>query len=270
MDFEKTRKVQQDYFAPSAVDKLILQDTAMHYRVMNLDNPFNDAVTSYHHKSIGGYHGAKLQRYQDLIDFHLSKMNMDVFNMLNAKYFIVPNRETGERQVQPNTKALGNAWFVQHVRFVPNPDAEIEALNSFNPSETAVVDTRFKDDITDSSFILEASANIELTSYAPDRLTYSSSNKHKGLAVFSEVFYDKGWNTYIDGELTPHIRANYILRTLEIPAGNHHIEFKFEPKAFYVTNNISLYSSIVLILVLILIFAQEIRICIQERKKISK
>jgi hypothetical protein len=266
-DFEKTRQVQQDYFAPRAVDKLILQDTAMHYRVMNLDNPFNDAVTSYHHKSIGGYHGAKLQRYQDIIDFHLSKMNTDVFNMLNAKYFIVPNRETGERQVHPNTEALGNAWFVEHIRFVPNPDAEIEALNSFNPSETAIVDTRFKDNITDSSFILEPSANIELTSYAPNRLTYSSSNTHTGLAVFSEIFYNKGWNAYIDGELTPHIRVNYILRALEIPAGNHHIEFKFEPQAFYITNRISLISSFILILVLLSIFYSKIKKYHETRKK---
>ncbi|MFO7869485.1 MAG: YfhO family protein [Bacteroidales bacterium] len=258
-DFVKTRKNQQNQLTPTKIDSYIKQDTALYYRVMNFNNPFNDAVTSYHHKSIGGYHGAKLQRYQDLIDFHLSKMNMDVLNMLNAKYFIIPDRETGKNQVQKNTEALGNAWFVEKLSFVPNPDAEIEALNSFNPAKKAITDIEFKDDISDTVFTVNSSANIDLTEYEPNYLRYAVSNNNTGFAVFSEIYYPKGWNAYIDGEFTPHFRVNYVLRALEIPAGKHIIEFKFEPRAYYITNTISLISSIILIIILLAIFIVEIK-----------
>ena len=260
-DFVKKSK-ESNYFTPTEADKQILQDPDPHYRVFNMArNPFNDAVTSYHHKSIGGYHGAKLARYQDLIDEHLSQGNVKVMNMLNTKY-IIRQGENGQPAVQLNSQALGNAWFVNSVRMVNNADEESAALSDFDPTQTAVVDKRFEEYL--SGFDAnngDTLSNIRLTEYKPNYLKYSSTHDTGALAVFSEIYYNdnKGWNAYIDGEKVKHIRANYILRALKVPAGQHTIEFKFEPQSFYSGAMISYISCTVILLLVIGAIAQWFR-----------
>lgn len=228
-DFHKAIQIEKP-FVKSAVDKQILQDKG-HYRVANFAGNFmNDGATSYFHKSIGGYHAAKLGRYQELVDFHISKNNMEVLNMLNTKYFITPG-EKGTKELQVNPDINGNAWFVENVNFVSSANAEILSLADFDSKKTAVVHkeefseffSSYKEEVRDSL------ATIELTNYQANAISYVSNSTKNQLAVFSEIYYKEGWNAYIDGKLTPHIRANYVLRALEIPAGKHTIEFKFEP-----------------------------------------
>ena len=268
-DFKSPRTIQNKFFQTTDVDKAILQDPDIHYRVMNMANPFNDAITSYHHKSIGGYHGAKLQRYQDLIDMHLSQMNMSVYNMLNTKYFIVQNRETGEQFPQQNPDALGNAWFIQKLSFVNNADEEIASLTNFNPATTAFVDIRFKDAISDTIRTVDSAAFIRLETYAPNHLQYSVQTAHDATAVFSEIYYKKGWNGYINNELVPHFRVNYVLRAMEIPAGTHTIDFKFEPHMYAVSNKVSLVSSLILLILLVSVLGWEVKSRIEQHKKTS-
>ncbi|MCK9561537.1 MAG: YfhO family protein [Bacteroidales bacterium] len=267
-DFKSPQAIQNMFFKTTEVDKAILQDPDIHYRVMNMNNPFNDAITSYHHKSIGGYHGAKLQRYQDIIDMHLSRMNMSVYNMLNAKYFIMQDRETGEEFAQQNPEVLGNAWFVEHLSFVQNPDEEIAALTNFNPKTTAFVDVTFKDFVTDTIRTIDSTAFIQLQTYAPNHLQYSVQTQHDATAVFSEIYYKKGWNAYINNELVPHFRVNYVLRALEIPAGNHTIDFKFEPHMYTVSNRISLVSSLLLLIGFLSALGWKAKSVITERTRI--
>ncbi len=250
-DFVAKRSVTNP-FPKSSADVQILADTDPNFRVMNLTvSPFNDASTSYYHKSIGGYHGAKMKRYQELIDFHLSKMNMSVYNMLNTKYFIVEDQQTKQPIAQRNPDALGNAWFISKITIVPNADAEIAALEKFDPKTQAFVDVRFKHLLSDTVFEVDSSSVISLQSYAPNHLVYTSKSATKGVAVFSEIFYDKGWNAYIDGKLVSHFRTNYVLRGLEIPQGEHTIDFKFEPHMYTVSNTISLIGSLLLIIALL-------------------
>ncbi len=253
-DFSKATK---NLFRPTEADLEILQDTTPNYRVINFTvSPFNDASTSYFHKSLGGYHGAKMRRYQEIIDSCLSKNNMEVYNMLNTKYFIVPG-ENGKPTARLNPGALGNVWFIENVHIVPNADAEIGALKSFTPNEEAIVDKRFT--LSDTTFATDSAASITLSSYAPMEMHYTSNNANKGVAIFSEIYYEKGWNAYIDGKLTPHFRANYILRGLEIPAGKHEIVFKFEPQQYFWANKISLIVSSLLLLGVIAILVLEFR-----------
>jgi hypothetical protein len=222
------------------VDKYILQDTDPNYRVFNLaaGDPFSDARTSYYHKSVGGYHAAKLARYQDLIDRQLSQMNISVFNMLNTKYFIVPTQE-GSVTVERNPDALGNAWFVEEIIWAENADAEMEALDTLNPAHTAVVDKRFAQLIDDEAVVNTEGDNIELTSYKPNELRYKSNAAQPRVAVFSEIYFPWGWQVTIDGEEVKEARANYVLRALNIPAGQHEIVFRFDPKSLTVTENIA-------------------------------
>ncbi|MCL2329056.1 MAG: YfhO family protein [Bacteroidetes bacterium] len=265
-DFVKQRAGQQ-HFQPTEANKAILADPDPNFRVMNFTvSPFNDASTSYFHKSIGGYHGAKMQRYQDLIDFHLSKMNWNVYNMLNTKYLIVENPQTRQPIAQPNPDALGNAWFIKNLHFVPNADAEIEALSDFNPAAEAFVDVRFANQLTDTVFTVDSTSSIMLTSYAPNHITYTSHNAHAGVAVFSEIYYSKGWNAYINGKLVPHFRVNYVLRALNIPAGTHTIDFKFEPHSYTVSNRISFIASLLLLLGVAVVVFFEVRKKLNERK----
>ena len=253
-DFSKATK---NLFRPTEADLEILQDTTPNYRVINFTvSPFNDASTSYFHKSLGGYHGAKMRRYQEIIDSCLSKNNMEVYNMLNTKYFIVSG-ENGKPTARLNPGALGNVWFIENVHIVPNADAEIGALKSFTPNEEAIVDKRFT--LSDTTFATDSAASITLSSYAPMEMHYTSNNANKGVAIFSEIYYEKGWNAYIDGKLTPHFRANYILRGLEIPAGKHEIVFKFEPQQYFWANKISLIVSSLLLLGVIAILVLEFR-----------
>ena len=246
-DFVSKRKVAEP-FSPSMADQQILADSDPNFRVFNTAvNTFNDASTSYYHKSIGGYHGAKLKRYQELIDAHISKGNMSVLNMLNAKYFIVLNQN--QKLAQRNPSALGNAWFVKDLQMVANADEELAALSAVNTAEQALVDQRYSDLIP--SFVFDSTASIQLTEYKANQLSYTANCSKTQLAVFSEIFYDKGWNAYLNGKLVPHFRANYVLRAMPIPAGNHQIEFKFEPISYSTGESISFAGSAVLLLLLL-------------------
>lgn len=242
------KSVAANPFQPSLADELIMKDVDPYFRVYNQTvSPFNDASTSYFHKSIGGYHGAKLRRYQEIIEHHLTKGNMNVFNMLNTKYFIVPG-ENKQPEARINFEALGNAWFVRDVKMVKNADEEINALDTFRPKETAIVDQRFESFIKGHPFSFDSTAVINLKSYSPNHLTYEYSSVSSQLAVFSDIYYDKGWHAYIDGKESPYFRVDYILRAMMVPAGKHSIEFRFHPKVYYTGEKISLAGSSILIL----------------------
>jgi hypothetical protein len=235
-------------FTPSPADELILKDQDPDFRVYNLTvNPFMDASTSYFHKSIGGYHGAKFRRYQELIEKHITQNNMAVLNMLNTKYIIVPG-ENKAPTVQVNPGALGNAWFVSGYRMVDNADQEINALTGFDPADTAIVDKSFASMLTDFTGGKDSLARIDLKDYQPNHLTYEYNTAKDGLAVFSEIYYPKGWDAYVDGTPAPHFRVNYVLRAMVLPAGVHKVEFRFEPKVYFTGEKISLASSILLLL----------------------
>lgn len=247
-DFAPARRVETPY-TPTSADLQILQDPDPNFRVMNTTvSMFNDASTSYFHKSIGGYHGAKLRRYQELFDYHISRNNMDVLNMLNTRYFIVGGQNEQPRAMR-NDEALGNAWVVDQVKLVANADEEIAALNDFNPATTAIVDRRFEHLLESFQSGSDPNAVIELASYKPNELIYRFESSQDELVVFSEIFYDRGWNVYIDGEKAPYFRANYVLRAMQVPAGRHEIVWKFEPKVYHTGGRISLFASMIVILV---------------------
>jgi hypothetical protein len=209
-------------------------------------NPFNDARTSYFHKSVGGYHGAKLRRYQDVIEKHISQNNIEVLNMLNTRYFITTDPKA---PVQRNPQALGNAWFIQKLIPVNSPDEELAALTTLKPATEAVVDvTKFP--VKQKEFSAEGST-IKLTAYEPNYLKYQVSAAQDGFVVFSEIYYKDGWNAYLSGKPVDHIRVNYILRGMQVPAGQHTIEFKFEPKEYAIGNTVSLISSILMLLIVV-------------------
>ncbi len=261
-DYFISKREAKTPFQATQANKLILQDTDPDFRVLNLSvNTFNDASTSYFHKSIGGYHGAKMKRYQEIIDFHISKNNMDVLNMLNTKYFIIPDRSRkGPAQVQRNPYALGNAWFVKNYRLVDNADAEIEALYDFDPKTEAIVDKRFEKLLISESINYDSTASIILKDYKPNKLIYNSWSQTDQLAVFSEIYYPKGWEVYIDKKPAKYLRANYILRAMIIPKGNHEIEWEFKPKSYLIGNKISLASSSLLLLLFFGIIFYEIKL----------
>ncbi|MFI5151036.1 MAG: YfhO family protein [Bacteroidia bacterium] len=248
--FVPKAQVQTPY-TPTAADLQILEDKDPDFRVLNAAvNTFNDASTSYFHKSIGGYHGAKLKRYQELIDFQISKNNQNVLNMLNTKYIITTGQGQDQQPVVvPNKGTLGNAWFVNEFNLVANADSEITALSHFDPARTAVVDKQFEAQVKGLSPGKDSTSLIRLTHYEPNDLQYETSNKNEGLAVFSEIYYEKGWNAYVNGTLMPHFRANYVLRAMRLPAGNNKVEFKFEPKVYATGEKISMAGSILLLLV---------------------
>lgn len=253
-NFKSKRKVTLPY-SPSIADQQILNDKDPNFRVYNTTvSPFNDASTSYFHKSIGGYHGAKLRKYQELIENHISKGNMQVLNMLNTKYFIV-NSQNGP-MAQLNRDALGNAWFIDDIIKVENADKEIAKLSEINTSTQVVVDKRYE---SPSALTTDSTATIQLISYKANHLIYKSNTQIDQFAVFSEIYYDKGWNAYIDGELASYVRANYVLRAMAIPAGSHTIEFKFEPATYYTGERVSLASSIALLLFLFFAFYKELK-----------
>jgi len=243
-DFEK--KKGEAAVPKTAVDEQILADPDPHYRVYNNTTDFDkDALTAYYHKSLGGYHGAKMRRYQELIEWQLVKMNMECYNMLNAKYFILQD-STGNKFAQQNVNANGNAWFVSELKWVADADEEITALSNFNSKEMAIADKRFESELAGFTPKKDSSASIKLSLYQPNKLVYESKSSSEQLAVFSEIYYEKGWNAYIDGNLVPHFRVNYVLRALKVPAGNHNIEFRFEPSVIGTGEKIAYASSWVL------------------------
>jgi hypothetical protein len=217
------------------------------YRVMNLDNPFNSATVAYFHKSSGGYHAAKMGRYQDMIDFYIQKeLNMlqtpektKVLNMLNTKYYLYQGN-----LVLDNQYAYGNAWFVNNVKTVENANEEILAIEEINPKETAVVNKEYAQMITNN--YNTNGASIVMEDYKPNHIVYNSKSTSDQLAVFSEMYYHDDWVAYIDGKKAPHLRANYILRSLPIPAGEHRVEFKFEPQMIVIGDIISIISFILI------------------------
>jgi hypothetical protein len=239
-------------------DRQILQDKDLGYRVINLTvSPFQDASTSYYHRSVGGYHAAKLRRYQDVIDHYFTtELNMPILNMLNTRYFIVPDANK-QPVVQHNPEALGAAWFVGSYKVVKNADEEIAAIGKFNPGQELVVDKRFENQLAGKSFSKDSSAKIALVAYVPNHLTYQTESAKEELAVFSEIYYADGWNVSIDGKEMPYFRANYILRAMVVPAGKHTIEFRFAPKSFANVETISVIALVGMILLLIGAFGMD-------------
>ena len=239
-------KANTDHFTPRAVDEAILADTDLSYRVFDVTvNSFNSSFASYFHKSIGGYHAAKLQRYQDIIDRYLTRDYMPVQNMLNTRYVIFKPSQDADPRVFKNEEALGNAWLVNEVQFVPTANAEIDGLDEgFDPATTAIVHESFKELIPKSTY--SAEGTITLTEYSPNKLTYRVSGvSEEQLAVFSEIWYgpNKGWKVTIDGKEQEHFRVNYILRGLLIPANAQEIVFSFEPRSHFLGQTISRMSS---------------------------
>ncbi|HLO43538.1 MAG TPA: hypothetical protein VK175_04335 [Leadbetterella sp.] len=230
-DFVRKIVNRDDQFTPTAADLQIQQDKALSFRVIDVTaSPFNNALTSVYHKSIGGYSAAKLSRYNDLIENQISKNNMAVLNMLNTKYFITPG-QNGTPVVQQNPSTLGNAWFVSSIRQVTTPDEEIKNLDSLDAKNVAVVDISKFPEVKKISPSSSNIGTIVLTSYHPDHLIYEFESPSPQVVIFSEIFY-KGnidWISKIDGKKVDHFRANYVLRGLEIPAGKHQVTFDFEP-----------------------------------------
>ena len=263
--------IKRTTFVQTPADKHILQDDALDYRVLNLTgSTFNENNTSYWHKSIGGYHAAKLRRYQEMIDHHISPeieaayneiaqasgvmeevdgSKFNVLNMLNTKYFILPAGRNGEAIPIQNPYAYGNAWFVKNVSYVANANEEIETLYDINPRETAVVDKRFEETLKGvTTNVTDSLASITLTSYSPNHLVYETTNENDGIAIFSEIYYPDGWQVTIDGQPATLARANYILRALHLPAGKHVVEMKFDPQSLHLTEGIA-YGALVLLLI---------------------
>jgi len=244
--FERAKNIEVP-FQKTAIDNEILKDKS-HYRVADFNgSPMQDARTSYFHNSIGGYHAAKMGRYQELFDYQMTaKVNMEVLNMLNAKYIIFPNQ--GKPALQQNPEANGNAWFISNLQGVLSADEEIKALDNLKTKEEAVI---IGSDITGNTPIFEkdSTAIIQLTNYKVTSLTYQTSTAKPQFAVFSEIYYENGWNAYVDGVLTPHYRVNYVLRGMEIPEGKHVVEFKFEPTVIQKGNTITLISYFMLLII---------------------
>ncbi len=276
-NFEVARKAEVP-FKETKADRDIYKDHSLDYRVVDLTkNVFNDASTSYYHESIGGYHGAKLQRYQDIITHYLSDeidnmrkvlthkptlssidsalVKQQVMNMLNTKYLIY----NPDAEPILNTHAFGNAWIVNDYKLEKNADSTIAALGETDLHSVAVVDREFSKQLVGKKFPVDASAGIKLVSYAPNDLKYDYHSKAQQLVVFSEIYYPKGWDVYLDGKKVPYFRADYVLRGMVVPAGIHKIEFKFQPKAWRVGEPISFIFSVLLLLLLAYVIVKEIR-----------
>jgi hypothetical protein len=238
-----------NYYQPRDVDTFIMADKDPNFRVFDQSvNTFSDASSSTFHKTIGGYHAAKLKRYDELIQNQFSKsINQDVLDMLNTKYFILQDQQNGSYKMQRNATALGNAWIVKGVQFVQNADEEMKAISSFDPKNEAIVDEQYKSLLDTTRLGADPSAFIKMEKYHPDHIEYSYSAPRDVIAVFSEIYYDKGWNMYIDGVKKPYFRANYVLRAAQLEGGNHKVEFKFEPTSYYAGEKISLAGSILLL-----------------------
>lgn len=270
-DAQFVEKVQQENsFKPTDTDKAILADKTLDFRVLNLaGNTFNENNTSYWHKSIGGYHAAKLRRYQEMIEEHISSEMNDVFkavsdaggdmkkvdpsgfpvlNMLNTRYFIFP-LQGGQTMPMQNPYTMGNAWFVDEVQYVTNANEEIDALHHINPAKVAVVDQKFSEQVEQTA-APDSMSSIKLTAYEPNGLKYEVDSKTGGTVVFSEIYYP-GWQAYIDGVEAPHGRANYILRAMNVPAGEHVVEFKFDPKSLHVTETVAFIALGILVFILL-------------------
>lgn len=237
--FSMKPAMAQQTIEPRPVDLQILQDTAMNYRVMDLSR-FGDAMPSYFHKCIGGYHAAKLTRYQDLIDRQISKNNVEVLNMLNAKYLVVD-----DTTAHINPEALGNGWFVDKVTYVKGAQAEMAVLDTLHTAVGAVADESFRSVLGEAKAVMPGDTIIE-TVYKPNELHYKTISRNGGLAVFSEIYFPWGWTATVDGKEVPVGRVNYVLRALQLPAGEHTVVFRFDPQSVHTTETVA-YASVVLI-----------------------
>ena len=242
----------QSVFVPSQAEQQILKDpTHANFRVFNETvDPFNDATTSYDLNSVGGYHPAKLDLYNDIITRQLSKGNMQVFDMLNTKYFIVQDQQTGKPVAQLNPGAFGNCWLAKGIKYVDNADQEMAALDNTDLKDTAVIENKFKAQIKTTPKY-DSIGYIKLVQNLNDKIDYRFSANSPQFAVFSEVYYPKGWNVYIDGDKTDYVKTNYVLRGMYIPAGNHEIEWRFEPTSFTTGRMISIIANILVALLII-------------------
>jgi len=268
-NFVARRRAEVPYPLRNA-DTFILNDKGLNHRVLDMtENPFTSARTSYYHHSLGGYHGAKLQRYQDVIDHHLTPnliaisnsmresgdpeeiamlvSSMPVLNMLNTRYLIYHP----DNPPFVNESALGNAWFIHDFLIVSNADEEIRALQDIDAGTTAIIDQRFAAYVSGKSFAPDPEAWVELVDAQPNRLTYNYSAASEQVLVFSEVFYPEGWKVSIDNEPATHFRANYILRAMVVPAGTHEIVFRFEPRSYHAGEKVSLAFSVLLVVLLL-------------------
>lgn len=249
-NFVSARMVEDPYSA-SAIEKQILQDTT-HYRVL-AGNPYSEfnggGRAAYFFNSIGGYHGAKPAKIQDIADFYIYQGKTEPLNMLNVKYVVQQNDEG--QNVQRNPSANGNAWFVQNVKIVPDANAELLAIDSLNTAQTAIIHEEFEERLPAKIYPQDSTATIKLVKHEPNYLKYASSTPDEKLAVFSEVYYPNGWNAYVDGNKADYFRADYMLRAMLVPAGDHVVEFKFEPQVVKTGGTISLASNIVLVLIII-------------------
>ena len=260
-DFVSRSEVEVPFQETSA-DVQILQDTT-HYRVFEVQGNMSSARASYFHKSIGGYSAVKPRRMQQLFDYQIAKNNIEILNMLNVKY-IIQTDSTGAAFPVQNPNANGNAWFVKNVILVNKPDDVMKTLDKLDTKNVAVFNvhdygSKFKNARLKEKW--DNSGTIKLDVYKPNYLKYTSENKGKGLAVFSEIYYEKGWNAYVDGKLTEHFPVDYVLRAIRIPAGKHTIEFKFEPQVIQTGSTITLISSVGMLLLLI------VGVYFEKRKK---
>ena len=254
--FTSRYDLPEQSFSPRPADTQILQDKD-NYRVMDVQH-FGEAMPSYFHKTIGGYHAAKLSRYNDLINNQIAKNNIQVLNMLNARYFILD-----DQTVQQNPDALGNAWFVDSLTYVNNADEEMAFLDNFNPARSAVADAKFKEQLGQAQAVQPGDTIYE-TSYAPNHLTYKSHSANGGLAVFSEIYFPWGWKVSVDGKPVEMGRVNYVLRALQLPAGDHEIDFKYDPDEVNKTQSWATIAVVIIYLLLLLalnyaIFGKKLR-----------
>jgi len=238
---------------PTQVDQVIMRETDPDFRVFDATQPIkNDMRSPFFHKSIGGYSAARLKRFDELIDNQFTKsVNHDVLDMLNTKFILVPDEKNKTISMQANPTACGHAWFVKKTSFTKDADQEMQAISAFSPKDEAIVDKRYKPMVDDHNGLSsDANGTITLSSYQPDTLKYETSSSSPQIAVFSEIYYDKGWKMFIDGRESPYFRADYVLRAAQIPVGNHKVEFIFHPASYYTGEKISLAGSILLVLAL--------------------
>lgn len=254
------KAVMNQQAKPREVDEFILRDQDPNFRVLDLTIPtFQSADATAFHKTIGGYHAAKLKRFQEVVDKQFTgSLNQDVLDMLNTKYFITTAKDGQSASMQANATACGHAWFVNAIQYAKDNDEEMKGISSFDPKKEAIVNEEFKSLIESEKVGVATNGSIKLTSYHPDLIKYEYSTDKNVVAVFSEIWYPKGWNMYVDGESKSYFRANYLLRAAVLPSGNHKIEWKFEPTSYFLGENISLFGSILLSLILIIAIYREI------------
>lgn len=258
-DFVEPSKTE---IVPSEANLQIMEDKSLGYRVANFAvSTFNDATTSYFHRSVGGYHGAKLSRYQDFIDHQLLRGNPEAFDMLNTKYFIVANEQTGTPEAMLNEGANGAAWFVEDVVFATSPREEMAMLDGISTDYTAVLS---QSDACHLEGVKLGKGEIELLRYKPNNLVYRYTSAEGGLCVFSEIYYDKGWSVYVDGREAEYMRADWMLRAMVLPAGSHTVEWKFRAPAFDLVEGVTLTFSLIIIVGLVAMVAVGV---VRKRKK---